>query len=70
MISLVVETPLANDQICPGVLNALDHVGELFLFVFPEFLVFIDRCNVQLVLRLGTWGFKGTSEDGKASVFD
>lgn len=39
MVCLVIETPLADDQVGATVLDSLYHVHKLFLLVFPEFVV-------------------------------
>lgn len=68
MIRLVVETPLADDQVRARVLDALDHVLKLLLLVLAQLLVLLNARDVELVLRLGPWRLEWTREDGKLGV--
>lgn len=69
MVGLVIEAPLTDDQVSPGILHPLDHVSELLFFVLPQLLVLFHRCDVELVLCLGAWGLEGACQDGEAGVF-
>lgn len=46
MIRLVVESPLANNEVRARVLHALDHIRELRLFVLPQLLVLLHARDV------------------------
>jgi hypothetical protein len=64
MIRLIVEAPLANDQIRPSVLHSLDHIRKLFLLIIPQLLVLLHSRNIKFMFRLGPWGLKWTGENG------
>ena len=68
VVRLVVEPPLADDQVGARILDLLDHLLELLRLVHLQLLVLLDARNVQLVLGLGARGLKGASEDGDAGV--
>jgi len=70
MVRLIVEPPLADDQVSTTVLDSLDHVRKLLLFVLPEFVVLLDAGDIELVLRLRPGWLKRASEDGKLGIFD
>lgn len=70
MIRLIVETPLADNQICTGILDTFYHLGKFLLLVFAQLVVLIHTRDVQVVLGLWAWGFKGACQDGEACVFD
>ena len=63
MVGLVVEAPLADDEVRARVLHLLDHVLELFRLVRLQLLVLLDRGDVELVLRLGPWRFERARQD-------
>jgi len=70
MVRLVVESPLADDQISTGVLNSLDHIRKLLLFVLPELVVLFYAGDIELVLRLRAGRLKRASENGEFGVLD
>lgn len=70
MVGLVIETPLANDNVCASILDLLNHLGKLFTLVVLQALEFIDRSDVELVLGLGLRGFECTSQNGQLGILD
>lgn len=70
VIGLVVESPLANNQVGAGVLDLLDHLLEGLGLVLAELLVFFDGFDVQLVLGLGARRLKRAGEDGDFGILD
>ena len=70
MVRLVVESPLADNQIGTSVLNSFDHVRKLLFFVLPELVILLDAGDIKLVLRLRAGRLKRTSEDGEFSILD
>lgn len=68
MVGLVVETPLANGKVGTGVLDLLDHLDELVLFVVLQLLELLNAGDVELVLRLGLWGLECARQDGDLGV--
>ena len=70
MVRLVVEAPLANDQVRASVFHAFNHVLEFRLFVFTKLLVLFNARDIELVLSLRAWRFEWASEDGEAGVLN
>lgn len=70
MVRLIVESPLANNQVRASVLDALDHLREFRLFVLSQLFVLLHASDVELVLRLRPRGLERTCEDGDLGVFD
>lgn len=70
MVGLVIETPLADDQVGTRVLELLNHLRELALLIILKLLKLLHRGNVQLVLGLGLRGFEGASQDSQLGVLD
>lgn len=70
VVGLVVEAPLADDDVGAGVLDLIDHLGELVGLVALELLELFDRGNIELVLGLGLRGLEGACEDGELGVAD
>ena len=68
MVSLIVETPLADDKVGTSILHSLDHISELFLLILLQLLEFFHTGNVELVLGLGTRGFKGASKNSEFGI--
>ena len=70
VVGLVVETPLADDDVGAGVLDLVDHLCELVGLVVLQLLELLDGCDVELVLGLGLGGLEGACEDGEFGVLD
>lgn len=70
MVGLVVEAPLADDEVCPRVLDSGDHLLELCPLVLLQLLVLFHARDVELVLGLWARGLEGTREDGQLGVLD
>lgn len=70
VVGLVVESPLADDEVGSRILDPLDHLLELLRLVLLQLLVLLDRGNVELVLGLGARRLKGTGEDGNLGVVE
>lgn len=70
MVRLIIETPLANDQIRPAVLDHLHHPLKLLLLVLPQLPELLHAADVQMMLGLGTRGLEGAGEDGELGVAD
>ena len=69
MICLI-EAPLADDKVGTGVLDPLDHISELFLFILLQLLAFFCTRDVEFMFRLWSWGLEGASEDRETSVMN
>lgn len=69
MIGLVVEAPLTDGQRSSGVLDLVDHLGELFSLVIPQRLVVLDRGDIELVLGFWLGRLERTGQDGQFDVF-
>jgi hypothetical protein len=70
MVRLVVEPPLADDQISTRVLNSLDHIRKLLLFVLPQLVVLLRAGDIELVFRLRAGRLKRASKNGEFGVLD
>lgn len=70
VIRLIVEPPLTDNQIRPGILHHLDHLRKFPRLILLQLLVFLHTGNVQLMLRFWAGRFEGTCEDGKFGVTD
>lgn len=68
VVGLVVEAPLADDEVGAGVLDALDHLGEGVALVGLQLLELFNSRNVELVLGLRLRRLKGAGEDGQLGV--
>lgn len=70
VVGLVVETPLANNEVSTGALKLLNHLSELLPLVILELLELLDGGDVELVLGLGLGGLEGASQDSQLGVQD
>lgn len=70
VVGLIIETPLAENNIGTGVLHALNHIGEVVGLHLSELLVLSGVLDLKLVLGLGLWGFEGAGEDAHLGVLD
>ena len=70
MVCLVIETPLANNQIGTSVLHLLDHISKLLLLILSQFLVLFHTGDIELMLGLGAWRLERTREDRDLRVLD
>ena len=70
MVGLIIETPLAQDNISTRILDFLDHISEEILFHLLKLFVVLSRLDLDTVLGLGLWGLEGASEDHDLGVFD
>ncbi|RUS27387.1 hypothetical protein BC938DRAFT_483324 [Jimgerdemannia flammicorona] len=70
MVRLVIEAPLANDQVRTSVLNLTDHLLELVPLVVLQLLVLLDGGDVELVLGFRLGGLERAGEDGNLGVED
>ena len=70
MVSLVIETPLAEDDVGTRVLNFLNHISEIFLLHGVQFFVVLGGFNFETVLGLWFWWLEWASEDQDLSVSD
>ena len=70
MVGLIVEAPLAEDDVSAGVLDLLDHVVEVVLFHLLELLVVFNGLDLDTVLGLGLWGLEGAGQNANLCVFD
>jgi len=70
VVSLVIEAPLAEDDVSAGVLDLLDHVNEVVRFHLLELLVVLNGLDLDTVLGLGLWGLEGAGEDHDLGVLD
>lgn len=68
VVGLIIETPLADDQVGTRLLQLLDHLCELLLLVVLQLLEFLNRCDIKLVLGLGLGRLKGTGQDGQFGI--
>lgn len=70
MVCLIIETPLTYDQVRASVLDALDHIRELLLFILAQLLVLLDARDVEFVLRLRPWGLERACQNSDLRVLD
>lgn len=70
VISLIIEAPLADDEVSAGTLQVGDHLLELLLLVVLQLLELLDGGDVELMFGLGLGGFEGACEDSDLGVFD
>ena len=70
MIGLILKSPLAESDIALIVLEVSNHISEVLLLQFVQFLEAFSRGDVDVVLSLRLWCFEGTSEDGDSSIDD
>uniref|UniRef100_A0A182J9C2 Uncharacterized protein n=1 Tax=Anopheles atroparvus TaxID=41427 RepID=A0A182J9C2_ANOAO len=70
MVRLVIETPLADGQSCPGILHLLDHQQELLLLVLPQLAVVVGGRDIELMLRLRLRWLERAGEDGQLDVLE
>ena len=68
VVGLIIETPLANDQVGTRFLQLLNHLCELLLLVVLQLFEFLNRCDIKLVLGLRLGRLKGTGQDGQFSI--
>ena len=68
VVGLVVETPLADGQRGPGLLDLCHHLVKLLGLVLPQVAVVLDAGHVQLVLRLRLWRLERAGQDGDLHV--
>jgi len=70
VVGLIIEAPLAEDDVSTGVLDLLDHIVEVVLFHLLELLVVFNGLDLDTVLGLGLWGLEGAGQNANLSVFD
>lgn len=70
MICLIVEAPLAENNVCTRIFNSFNHVCEVILLHLLELFVILNRLDFDTVLGLRFWGFEGTSENNNLCVSD
>lgn len=70
MVGLIIETPLAKNNIGARIFNSGDHVGEVVLLHLLELFVVLDRLDLNTVLGLGLWWFEGAGENDNLGVLD
>ena len=70
MIGFVVEAPLAEDNICTGVLYSLDHIGEVGLLHLLELFVLLSILNLEPVLGLRLRRLEGAGKDDDLGVIN
>ena len=70
MVCLVIKTPLAKDNVCTRVLDFLHHISIVGCFHVGQFLVVCNTLDLNSVLCLGLWWFKGASEDTNLGIAD
>eukprot|EP00962_Isochrysis_galbana_P018199 scaffold5240_cov116-Isochrysis_galbana.AAC.7 len=70
VVGLVVESPLADDEIGARVLHLLDHVDEVLLLLDLHVLKGGHRLQLQLVLRLGLGRLERAGEHADLGVLD
>uniref|UniRef100_A0A6B0VAH4 Secreted protein n=1 Tax=Ixodes ricinus TaxID=34613 RepID=A0A6B0VAH4_IXORI len=68
VVGLIVEAPLADDQVGPGRLHLVHHQLKLLLLVASQGLELLRRRHVQLVLRLGLGRLKRAGQDRQLGV--
>ena len=68
VVGLIVEAPLAEDDISTGVLAELDHVDEVLLLGLVESLEGLGRGDLESVLGLGLGGLEGAGQEGDLDV--
>mmetsp|Transcript_40263 Transcript_40263/g.61440 ORF Transcript_40263/g.61440 Transcript_40263/m.61440 type:complete len:306 (-) Transcript_40263:19-936(-) len=70
MVGLVVETPLAEDNIGSGILDALNLVNEVLLLHLVKLLVVLGGLDLEVVLGLGLGGLEGAGQDAHLGILD
>mmetsp|Transcript_9052 Transcript_9052/g.15310 ORF Transcript_9052/g.15310 Transcript_9052/m.15310 type:complete len:364 (+) Transcript_9052:294-1385(+) len=70
VVRLVVEAPLADDQVGATVLAALHHILEVFLLPREQALVGVFGGDIQLMLSLGLGRLEGAGEDAHLHVLE
>lgn len=70
MVSLVVKSPLADDQIGTSSLDLGHHVLKGLLLVCLQLSELVDGANIELVLGLGLGGLEGARQNGNLDVGD
>ena len=70
MIGLIFESPLAEGNIASIFLEVTDHVSEIFLFKFVEFMETLSTCDINIMFCFWFWGLEGTGEDGNFSIMN
>ena len=68
MVRLIVETPLADNEVGASVLDALDHIVELALLVLAQLLVLLHAGDVEFMLGLRAWGLEWACENSNLRV--
>mmetsp|Transcript_116743 Transcript_116743/g.335091 ORF Transcript_116743/g.335091 Transcript_116743/m.335091 type:complete len:90 (-) Transcript_116743:22-291(-) len=69
VIGLIVESPLTKDKVGPTVLDLLNHVDKVVLFLFVEFFIGFSRRDLQLVFGFWFGGFEGARQDAQFDIF-
>ena len=70
MVSFIIETPLAEDNVGTGVLDALDHVGEVVSLHLSKFFIIFGALDFKSVLGLRLWGLEGAGKDDTLGISD
>mmetsp|Transcript_12789 Transcript_12789/g.30607 ORF Transcript_12789/g.30607 Transcript_12789/m.30607 type:complete len:270 (+) Transcript_12789:876-1685(+) len=70
MICLIIEAPLANCKCAACFLDKVNHLLEIILLDLVQPAVVFGVRDVQLVLRLGLRGLKGTGEESNLGIID
>mmetsp|Transcript_1006 Transcript_1006/g.1808 ORF Transcript_1006/g.1808 Transcript_1006/m.1808 type:complete len:305 (+) Transcript_1006:748-1662(+) len=68
VVGLVVEAPLAEDDVGARVLDLVDHVHEVLLLHVAELVVVLDRLDLEAVLGLGLGGLEGAGQNADLGV--
>ena len=68
MIGFIIKTPLTHNYISPTLLDLLNHIHEVLLFLFSEFLIVLHVSDVQVVFSLGLGGLEGAGDDGDLCI--
>ena len=68
MICLIVEAPLAENNVCTRIFNSFNHVCEVILLHLLELFVILNRLDFDTVLGLRFWGLKRAGQDGDLYV--
>lgn len=70
MVGLIIEAPLAHDDIGSGLLASSDLVLEVLLFLGVEFVVIFGAGDVEVVFGFGFGGFEGAGENKDFGILD
>jgi hypothetical protein len=70
MVGLIVETPLAENNVGSGILDLGDHILEVLLFHVVELFVVSDGFDFKTMLGLGFGWLEWAGEDANLGVLD